>query len=380
MALFEQWSFIVRSDFFFSFLPADDINSLLSFLGVEPLNDSNVFRRAITQPIQNGEEMGLTRLRTTMACIALRRSKALANLKITAKTVSLLSVEFPEGFHKRVHDCLFATARAIFEAHLHEGEGEALKNYTSIFETLLRIRQSCCSARLVPKARRDSAEQVLRELQNRGGKPLTCEEGKALMEKLRGAFESEEAARVPECSICLEEMDEDAAIILRSCLHIFCASCIGKVNVDYNAKCPLCRHSFQKTDMIKKSAASAAATAENGDPASMSVEDDDIGISPKVAALLEAIKEMKPDEKGVIFSQFTSFLDIVGHAMQAAGHSFTRIDGSKRAGDRIKAISDFNTDDDGPRFILCSLHAAGTGINLTRGSWAFMLDTWWNES
>jgi SNF2 family DNA or RNA helicase len=369
--------------FFPSSLPSDDINSLLSFLGVEPLNDSNVFRRAITQPIQNGDEMGLARLRTTMACIALRRSKALANLKMTAKTVSILSVEFPEGFHKRVHDCLFATARAIFEAHLQEGEGEALRNYTSIFETLLRIRQSCCSARLVPKTRRDSAEQVLRELQNRGGKPLTCEEGKALMEKLRGAFESEEAAsEVPECSICLEEMEEDAAIILRSCLHIFCASCIGKVNVDYNAnaRCPLCRSSFKKTDMIKKSAASAAATADSGEPAYLSMEDDEIGMSPKVAALLEAIKEMKPDEKGVIFSQFTSFLDVVGHAMQAAGHTFTRIDGSKSAGDRIKAMSEFNKEDDGPRFILCSLHAAGTGINLTRGSWAFMLDTWWNES
>ena len=31
-----------------------------------------------------------------------------------------------------------------------------------------------------------------------------------------------------------------------------------------------------------------------------------------------------------------------------------------------------------PRFILCSLHACGTGINLTRGNVVFMLDCWWN--
>jgi SWI/SNF-related matrix-associated actin-dependent regulator of chromatin subfamily A3 len=36
---------------------ADDIYSLLSFLGVEPLNEKSIFTRAITQPIKNGDEM-----------------------------------------------------------------------------------------------------------------------------------------------------------------------------------------------------------------------------------------------------------------------------------------------------------------------------------
>jgi SWI/SNF-related matrix-associated actin-dependent regulator of chromatin subfamily A3 len=36
---------------------ADDIFSLLSFVGVEPLNDKSIFTRAITQPIKNGDEM-----------------------------------------------------------------------------------------------------------------------------------------------------------------------------------------------------------------------------------------------------------------------------------------------------------------------------------
>jgi SNF2 family DNA or RNA helicase len=36
---------------------ADDIYSLLSFLGVEPLNDKSIFTRAITQPIKNGDDM-----------------------------------------------------------------------------------------------------------------------------------------------------------------------------------------------------------------------------------------------------------------------------------------------------------------------------------
>ena len=35
---------------------ADDIYSLLSFLGVEPLNEKSIFTRAITQPIKNGDD------------------------------------------------------------------------------------------------------------------------------------------------------------------------------------------------------------------------------------------------------------------------------------------------------------------------------------
>jgi superfamily II DNA/RNA helicase len=91
---------------------------------------------------------------------------------------------------------------------------------------------------------------------------------------------------------------------------------------------------------------------------------------------------MKPEEKGVIFSQFTMFLNRIEKELSAKGHSFTRIDGSMNTASRIKAIEEFSKEDvaDSPRFILCSLRAAGTGINLTRGNVAFMLDPWWNQA
>lgn len=67
--------------------------------------------------------------------------------------------------------------------------------------------------------------------------------------------------------------------------------------------------------------------------------------------------------------------------MKEAGFSFVRIDGSVSAPKRITAISTFNSDaPDAPRFILCSLLASGTGINLTRANWCFMMDVWWNEA
>ncbi len=129
--------------------------------------------------------------------------------------------------------------------------------------------------------------------------------------------------------------------------------------------------------MIEQRHASKAAACSG--PSGKKV--DESSPPPKISALLCAIKEMKADEKGVIFSQFTSFLDVIGSALSEAGHEFVRIDGSMNPRKRIQSVLSFSSENEGsPRFILCSLRAAGTGINLTRGNYAFMMDCWWNES
>jgi SNF2 family DNA or RNA helicase len=118
--------------------------------------------------------------------------------------------------------------------------------------------------------------------------------------------------------------------------------------------------------MVKKSVATtAAATREEGkkNDLSAAVANGEFGTSAKILALVEAIKAMQPDEKGVIFSQFTSFLDLIGKGLEEDGHSFTRIDGSMNSSKRIEAVSSFNSEEEEtPRFILCSLHAAGTFV------------------
>ena len=356
----------------------DDLYSLFSFLGVEPLGDSQVFRRAIVQPLMQGDPTGLSRLRVMMAHVALRRNKQAANLNIPEKVVELRAVEFPQdNVHKIIHDTLFRTARFALAATLSD-DNAALKNYASIFETLLRIRQACCSGMLVPKAHLERAELVLQEIQGLDDtKPLTAVEGMALLEKLKGTFQDE----ATECAVCLTDMEESECVILRACSHIFCQPCLSKVG-EISGKCPFCRVDFVAADMIRKSVACNAVAICNvsvGESTASKLMEN-IGVSPKIEALLVAIDEMLDDEKGVIFSQFTKFLDEIENHMRARGHTFARIDGTKSAPQRIDAIRKFNSKGDGPRFMICSLHAAGTGINLTRGNHVFMMDTWWNKA
>lgn len=88
---------------------------------------------------------------------------------------------------------------------------------------------------------------------------------------------------------------------------------------------------------------------------------------------------MKRGEKAVIFSNFVTFLNLIEGELKSHGHKSLRIDGQSSIMDRMNTIEAFNNDN-GPRFMLCSIQAAGVGINLARANHCFIMDPWWNEA
>jgi SNF2 family DNA or RNA helicase len=100
--------------------------------------------------------------------------------------------------------------------------------------------------------------------------------------------------------------------------------------------------------------------------------------SSKVEALLEALEDAAADgHKALVFSQWTSLLDLVEPHLQNANIRFTRLDGKTR--DRAEVVAAFQSDD-GPPVMLVSLKAGGTGLNLTAADHVFLLDPWWNPA
>ena len=81
--------------------------------------------------------------------------------------------------------------------------------------------------------------------------------------------------------------------------------------------------------------------------------------------------------KALVFSQWTSLLDLCEPALNDARIPFLRLDGSTR--DR-KAVVDGFQDESGPPLLLISLKAGGTGLNLTAADHVFLLDPWWNPA
>ncbi len=82
--------------------------------------------------------------------------------------------------------------------------------------------------------------------------------------------------------------------------------------------------------------------------------------------------------KILVFSQFTSLLDLLKKRLKQNQIPFYLIEGATKKEDRIAQVSAFNQDDT-PVFLI-SLMAGGTGLNLIGADMVIHYDPWWNVS
>ncbi|MDR4493170.1 MAG: DEAD/DEAH box helicase [Nitrospirales bacterium] len=102
--------------------------------------------------------------------------------------------------------------------------------------------------------------------------------------------------------------------------------------------------------------------------------------SPKLLCLLDRLRELiEEGHSALVFSQFTSFLDVVEEAFGAHGIPYVRLDGSTPTLHRKKLVQTFQ-EGSAPSVFLLSLKAGGQGLNLTKASYVFHLDPWWNPA
>ncbi len=102
------------------------------------------------------------------------------------------------------------------------------------------------------------------------------------------------------------------------------------------------------------------------------------GPAAKVDELTDRLATLAAEgHRALVFSQWTSFLDLVEPALREAGLPWLRLDGATR--DRQAVVDAFQAPD-GPPVLLLSLKAGGTGLHLTAADWVFHLDPWWNPA
>ncbi len=104
------------------------------------------------------------------------------------------------------------------------------------------------------------------------------------------------------------------------------------------------------------------------------------GISPKVEFLVDKLGELSSEAHcSLVFSQFTSFLNLVEEELRFRGHRIFRLDGSTPVAKRKGIVEGFQRDESTAVFLL-SLKAGGQGLNLARAAYVFHLDPWWNPA
>jgi superfamily II DNA or RNA helicase len=99
--------------------------------------------------------------------------------------------------------------------------------------------------------------------------------------------------------------------------------------------------------------------------------------SAKLARLMEMLPELLREGRRILlFSQFTSMLDLIKPELDALKIAYVEIRGSTQ--DRETPVRQFQAGE--VPIILVSLKAGGTGLNLTTADTVILYDPWWNPA
>ncbi|KAK5166978.1 uncharacterized protein LTR77_007707 [Saxophila tyrrhenica] len=103
----------------------------------------------------------------------------------------------------------------------------------------------------------------------------------------------------------------------------------------------------------------------------------DAAPSSKVRSLLRILHAELPSHKTIVFSQFTSMLDLIEPHLKKSNFRYVRYDGSMRPDEREASLSALRKDPN-CRILLCSLKCGSLGLNLTAASRVVIFEPFWN--
>jgi DNA repair protein RAD5 len=269
--------------------------------------------------------------------------------------------------------------------------GTLLKSYTTIFAQILRLRQSCCHPIL-------TRNQNLVEDENLVSVAADAASGLADdmdLQELINRFTSEDVEQDAnqygahvlrqimdeagsECPICSEEPMIEQAVT--GCWHSACKKCLldyieHQKDTGNLPRCFNCREPINQRDLFE-------VIRHDGESQLPRISLRRIGSlsSAKITALVTHLKRLRREDsqmKSVVFSQFTSFLDLIEPALTRDDIKFLRFDGTMSQKARAAVLTEFTERPKGV-VLLLSLRAGGVGLNLTQAKRVFMMDPWWS--
>ena len=415
----------------------EDLFSLVRFLRVEPWSNFSFWKTFITAPFEKGEFVrALDVVQTVLEPLVLRRTKDMktpdgeALVPLPPKTIDVERVKLSDP-EREVYDLIFARAKRTFSANVEAGT--LMKSYTTIFAQILRLRQSCCHPILTRNKNIVAEEEDAAAAADIANGLADDMDLTALLERFQADEAEQDASKFGahvlkqiqdeadmECPICVEEPMEEQAVT--GCWHSACKKCLldyiehqsnkGELPRCFNCREPInardvfevIRHDDESSD--ESEAQDSANTLANAFAADASDSEEylygstqqapskpkskpapKISLrrvnslsSAKITTLLAQLKRLRktsPLAKSVVFSQFTSFLDLLAPVLTSANIPWLRFDGSMSQKERARVLAEFAAR---PKFtvLFLSLRAGGVGLNLTCAQRVFMMDPWWS--
>ncbi|XP_024402469.1 helicase-like transcription factor CHR28 isoform X2 [Physcomitrium patens] len=405
----------------------DDLFSYFRFLRYSPWDAYEKFQRDIKEPVGRNPSEGYKKLQAILKPVVLRRTKTslldgkpIVNLP--PRIVKLQQAEFSLD-ERSFYENLEIESREQFQ--MYAAAGTVQNNYVNILWMLLRLRQACDHPMLVKKCAKGEAFQK-----------TTIDAVRKLPLSLRSELiQCLEGGRTI-CHVC-QDAPEDPVVSI--CAHVFCRQCISEqMNGDETCPSPKCKRSLNNSSLFTLSALKDLGVGgvenlgnevKSIEPAVTEVEQtwntsskidammNTLQALPKISVLVEdgkivegskaelllksealeieqgetlgtglrevseSIKIEKVDstEKAIVFSQWTSMLDLLELPLKKSGLCYRRLDGTMSVVARDRAVSDFNTLPEVTVMIM-SLKAASLGLNMVAASHVLLLDVWWNPT
>ncbi|XP_030522720.2 helicase-like transcription factor CHR28 isoform X2 [Rhodamnia argentea] len=400
----------------------DDLYSYFRFLRYEPYAAYKSFCTTIKIPISRNSLHGYKKLQAILRAIMLRRTKGTLIdgepiITLPPKSICLATVDFSKE-ERDFYTQLELDSRMQFKAYA--AAGTVKQNYANILLMLLRLRQACDHPLLVNGYTSD----YLGNFSLQTAKKLPRNKLTNLLDCLETSLST--------CTSCNDTPDHPVVTI---CGHVFCYQCVSEyLNGDDNT-CPAhrCKEPLGPDVVFSKAILRSCVLgdSENGSTSSQRADKSLIMehefSSAKIKALLEilraqcrgksadaelhgpidcddeslyentgtadstcrvkavkhtAVYSSSPPEgpiKAIVFSQWTSMLNLVEQNMVQCGIPYRRLDGTMTLAARDKAVKEFNTD---PEVIvmLMSLKAGNLGLNMVAACHVILLDLWWNPT
>lgn len=106
------------------------------------------------------------------------------------------------------------------------------------------------------------------------------------------------------------------------------------------------------------------------------------GRSGKLARLVERVEAIVANgERALVFTQFREMGNIIqSHLQNVLGSEVAFLHGQLDRRQREVIVQRFQNEKDGPKILVLSLKAAGTGLTLTRATQVIHFDRWWNPA
>ncbi|KAJ1423962.1 Zinc finger, RING-type [Sesbania bispinosa] len=381
----------------------EDLYSLLCFLRVEPWCNWEWWSKLVQRPFDYGDPRAIKLVKGILRTLMLRRTKETKDrygrpiLVLPPTDIQVIECEQSET-ERDFYDALFTRSKVQFDQYV--AQGKVLNHYANILDLLMQLRR-CCNHPFLVMCGSDSQKYAdLSRLARRffqsntessdicGQRdPLQHEELNKLASRFflksdsashsiqsRGyideVLEHIQKGETIECSICMESPDDP---VFTPCAHRFCRECLFNCwGTSMGGKCPICRQELKKDDLI---------TSPSECPFRVDTENN-LTVSSKVSKLLDflqRIQKSSSDEKSIVFSQWTSFFDLLENPLRSRGIGYLRFEGKLSQKQREKVLKEFNETSE-KRVLLMSLRAGGVGLNLTAASNVFLMDPWWNPA